>query len=106
MENNVQSLASLAEALLSLTQDRRLLRQQVAENAPVAVRALVPYQLSGHEAVCDGFSYTLQVLHCGDDLPLKALQGLPMAVSIADGQGGQRLISGIVCRPEIGRAHV
>ena len=101
MENNVQSLASLAEALLSLTQDRRLLRQQVAENAPVAVRALVPYQLSGHEAVCDGFSYTLQVLHCGADLPLKELLGLPMAVSIADGQGGQRLISGIVCRPEV-----
>lgn len=100
MEPNSQSLALLAKALLSLTQEQRLLRQHVAENAPAAVRSLVPYQLSGHEGVCDGFAYTLQVLNCGADLALKDLLGLPMAVSIADAQGGRRLISGIVCRPQ------
>ncbi len=100
MEPNSQSLALLAKALLSLTQEQRLLRQHVAENAPAAVRSLVPYQVSGQEGVCDGVAYTLQVLNCGADLALKDLLGLPLAVSIADAQGGRRLISGIVCRPE------
>lgn len=95
-----QLLAKLADALSALTQDKRILQQHVGDSAPSSVRSLVPYQIAGQESVCGHVSYVLQTVSRSADVPLKDLMGLPMAVSITDNHGGQRIVSGFVMRPE------
>jgi type VI secretion system secreted protein VgrG len=94
-------IASTLSALLdALSQDKRILRQHVADSAPELVRNLVPYQLEGEEHICGGVRYRLQSVSATDALPLKALQGLPIGITIADERGGERAVCGIVCRSE------
>ncbi len=94
-------LAALLSALDALTQTTRILRQHVAEDAPLVVRSMVPYQLAGTETVCGNARYRLQLICRSAHVSLKDLLGLPMAASIADDKGGQRVISGFVHRPEV-----
>jgi type VI secretion system secreted protein VgrG len=94
-------IASTLSALLdALSQDNRILRQHVADSAPESVRDLVPYQLEGEEHICGGMRYRLQSVSATDALPLKALQGLPLGITIRDERGGERAVCGIVCRSE------
>lgn len=93
-------LSKLLDALSALTQAQRILKQHVAHDAPALAHHLVPYQLEGEEHICGFVRYRLQALSRSSDLPLKDLLGLPMAVTMEDGQGGRRVVSGIVCRPE------
>lgn len=93
-------LAALMDALSALTQGNRSIQQHFSASAPELTRNLVPYQLEGEEQVCGGVRYRVQLLSRSHHLSLKALQGLPMAIEIKDGQGGGRIVSGIVSRSE------
>ena len=93
-------LAALNDALSALTQGHRSIQPHFPASAPELTRNLVPYQLEGEEHVCGGVRYRVQLLSRSHQLSLKGLQGLPMAMEIKDGQGGGRIVSGIVSRAE------
>ena len=94
------TLGALFDALSLLTQTQRHLQKQFADSAPALAHQLVPYQTEGEEHVCGGVRYRIQCLSRHSNVALKDLQGLPMAITIKDDQGGQRVICGIVCQPE------
>ncbi|MYN04820.1 type VI secretion system tip protein VgrG [Pseudoduganella sp. DS3] len=90
----------LAGLISGLIQNRRILQLHTPASAPDAVKRLVPLQVAGQEAVCGGFQYRLQCLSNDDQLPLKKLQGLPLAFAIGDDSGEARPVCGIVSRAE------
>ncbi|MBS0372931.1 MAG: type VI secretion system tip protein VgrG [Proteobacteria bacterium] len=94
-------LASALSSLLNaLSQANSILRLRFPDDAAAAVTRLVPYQLAGEEAICDGVRYRLQCLADDNRIHLTELLGLPVAVTIGDDRGGRRLISGIVTSAE------
>jgi type VI secretion system VgrG family protein len=94
-------LASALSSLLNaLSQANSILRLQFPDDAPAAVRRLVPYQAAGEEAVCDGIRYRLQCLADDNRIDLTELLGLPVGITIGDDRGGRRLISGIITSAE------
>lgn len=97
----IPAATTLAELFAGLIQNQRILQLHAPASAPAPVRRLVPLQAAGEESICGGFSYRLQCL--GDDplLPLKQLQGLPLAFSIGDDRGGARTVCGIVTRASL-----
>lgn len=85
---------------LKLSQSSRILKLHVPDTAPIAAQSLVPYQIEGEENLCGGVRYRLQCLGTEHSMPLKALQGLPVAFTIRTDLGSDRVVCGIVARCE------
>jgi type VI secretion system secreted protein VgrG len=88
--------SSLSSLAAELSQSKRLLKLHFPESAPDAAHRLVPYQIEGDENVCGAVRYRLQCLGNDVHVPLKDLQGQPVAITIGDDRGGDREICGIV----------
>ena len=73
--------SSLSSLAAELSQSKRLLKLHFPESAPDAAHRLVPYQIEGDENVCGAVRYRLQCLGNDVHVPLKDLQGQPVAIT-------------------------
>ncbi|NIF91597.1 type VI secretion system Vgr family protein [Burkholderia sp. Cy-637] len=78
------------------SQSQRQLQVQLAPDAGLSGNALLPHELSGSEGICESLHYRLRWLSTDIRLPLKALNGVPIAFQIGDAAGSRRTISAIV----------
>src|SRR6478735_7657559 len=86
----------MAEFFPPFTQSNRLLKLTFAQGAHLDDDAILPYELSGEEAISSGFTYTLVCLSSNAFLELKDLIGLPVQLAILTDDGSERALCGIV----------
>ncbi|WP_420475414.1 type VI secretion system Vgr family protein [Noviherbaspirillum sp. ST9] len=85
---------------LAFTQSGRLFTLSFAPGSGVEDRTLLPQELSGDEAVSEGFTYSLTCLSSDAHLELKQFIGLPVRVSLLTDGGEERALCGLVTRAE------
>ncbi|WP_165848032.1 type VI secretion system Vgr family protein [Paraburkholderia lacunae] len=78
------------------SQSQRQLQVQLAPDAGISGNAILPHELTGSEGICEPLHYTPRWLSTDIRLPLKALNGVPIAFQIGDFTGAHRTISAIV----------
>ena len=89
--------AALLSAFASaFTQDNRLLKLEFPPSADIAPETLLPWTLSGHEAINDGYHFELVCLCADAYIQLKHLIGQPVEVSILTDSGDYRPLTGWV----------
>ncbi|MBI5752079.1 MAG: phage late control D family protein, partial [Hydrogenophilales bacterium] len=89
--------AALFAAFASaFTQNNRLLKLHFSSGAGIADDLLLPWTLSGFEEINKGYHYELVCFSPDAYLPLKALIGQPVEVSILTDNGGYRPLCGWV----------
>ena len=89
--------ATLLSAFASaFTQNNRLLKLRFSPSADIAENTLLPWQLSGHEAINDGFKYQITCLSPDTYIELKHLIGQPIEISLLTDSGDYRPLSGWV----------
>jgi type VI secretion system secreted protein VgrG len=89
--------AALLSAFASaFTQNKRLLKLAFSPGAGIADGLLLPWTLTGSEAINVGYRYELACLSPDAYLPLKDLTGQPVEVSILTDTGDYRPLSGWV----------
>ena len=66
----------------AFSQSNRLLKLSFAPGSGISEDVFLPWQLSGHEAINEGFHYELVCLSANAYLPLKELIGHAIEVSI------------------------
>ncbi|WP_420475588.1 type VI secretion system Vgr family protein [Noviherbaspirillum sp. ST9] len=85
---------------LAFTQSGRLFTLSFAPGSSIEDGVLLPQELSGDEAVSEGFTYTLTCLSSDAHLELKQFIGLPVQVSLLTDGGEERALCGLVTRAE------
>ena len=89
------SLSAFASAF---TQNQRILKLRFSPNAGIPEDTLLPWKLSGSEAINEGYRFELTCLSANAHLELKDLIGQPVEVSILTDSGEDRPLSGWVRR--------
>lgn len=89
------SLSAFASAF---TQNQRILKLRFSPNAGIPEDTLLPWKLSGSEAINEGYRFELTCLSASAHLELKDLIGQPVEVSILTDSGDYRPLSGWVRR--------
>lgn len=83
---------------LAFDQSNRLLTLSFAPGAGVDDGILLPHELSGNEALCEGFTYTLTCLSADAFLELKQFIGVPAQLAVLTDDGARRALCGLVTR--------
>ena len=89
------ALSAFASAFL---QNERMLKLRFSPTAGIPDNTLLPWKLTGNEAVNEGYHYELTCLCASAHLELKDLIGQPVEVSILTDSGDYRPITGWVRR--------
>lgn len=89
------SLSAFASAF---TQNQRILKLRFSPNAGIPEDTLLPWKLTGSEAINEGYRFELTCLSASAHLELKGLIGQPVEVSILTDSGDYRPLSGWVRR--------
>lgn len=87
------SIASFASAF---TQSNRLLSLSLSAGAGIPENVLLPYELSGEEAVSVGYTYELDCLSSDAQIQLKKLIGVPAQIALLTDSGERRAICGLI----------
>jgi len=81
---------------IPFTQEHRLFTLQFVSGSGIQDGVLLPYHLSGREAICEGLRYELSCLSADAHLELKQFIGVPTQLTIGTDDGGERSLCGIV----------
>lgn len=92
--------ADLLGTGLAFDQSHRLMTLGFAHGRGIENNTLLPHELSGDEAFCEGFTYTLACLSTDAFLELKQFIGVPAQISVLTDGGDHRALCGIVTRAE------
>lgn len=87
-----------------LSARNRPLRMNLGFPDGVSDNVLLPQQVSGVEALCEGIEMRIYCVSADACLPLKTLIGLPVEVQIVTDQGNLRSICGIVAEASQGES--
>lgn len=85
----------MADLMSAFNQANRLLKLTLAPGSGIADNLLLPYELTGTEGICEGFTYTLTCLSSDAFLELKQFIGLPVQLAILTDDGAERALCGI-----------